>query len=124
MKHITTLDGTSLYVKDWGAGRPVFFSHGWPLDADAWDEVMFAVAAAGYRASPMTDADTAAPTSPRVVTTWIPTPTTWPRSSRRSTRATPYSSGIRPAGARWCAISPGTAQTESTPRSWWARSRH
>jgi hypothetical protein len=24
MKHITTLDGTSLYVKDWGAGRPVF----------------------------------------------------------------------------------------------------
>jgi non-heme chloroperoxidase len=50
MKHITTLDGTSLYVKDWGAGRPVFFSHGWPLDADAWDEVMFAVAAAGYRA--------------------------------------------------------------------------
>jgi non-heme chloroperoxidase len=50
MKHITTLDGTCLYVKDWGAGRPVFFSHGWPLNADAWDDVMFAVASAGYRA--------------------------------------------------------------------------
>lgn len=50
MKHITTLDGTGLFLKDWGAGRPVFFSHGWPLDADAWDEVMFAVTSAGYRA--------------------------------------------------------------------------
>jgi non-heme chloroperoxidase len=50
MTYITTLDGTSLFVKDWGAGRPVFFSHGWPLNADAWDEVMFAVASAGYRA--------------------------------------------------------------------------
>jgi non-heme chloroperoxidase len=50
MKHVTTLDGTSLFVKDWGVGRPVFFSHGWPLNADAWDEVMFAVASAGYRA--------------------------------------------------------------------------
>lgn len=50
MKHVTTLDGTGLFLKDWGVGRPVFFSHGWPLDADVWDEVMFAVTSAGYRA--------------------------------------------------------------------------
>ena len=31
MPSITTGDGTKLYYKDWGAGQPVVFRHGWPL---------------------------------------------------------------------------------------------
>lgn len=43
-------DGTQIYYKDWGAGRPVLFSHGWPLDADMWDVQMEFLASRGYRA--------------------------------------------------------------------------
>lgn len=50
MGTITTTDGTEIYYKDWGAGRPVVFSHGWPLNADAWDDQMHVVASHGFRA--------------------------------------------------------------------------
>ncbi len=49
MRTFTTRDGTQIYYKDWGTGRPVVFSHGWPLNADAWDEQMFFVGEHGYR---------------------------------------------------------------------------
>jgi non-heme chloroperoxidase len=50
MPFIKTRDGTDLYVKDWGEGRPVVLIHGWPLSADSWDYQAQALAEAGFRA--------------------------------------------------------------------------
>ena len=50
MPRITTNDGTKIFYKDWGSGQPVVFSHGWPLNADAWDDQLFFFASNGYRA--------------------------------------------------------------------------
>ncbi|SPT52293.1 alpha/beta fold hydrolase [Actinomadura madurae] len=50
MGFITTDDGTRIFYKDWGTGRPVVFSHGWPLNADAWDDQLRLVAENGFRA--------------------------------------------------------------------------
>lgn len=49
MSFITTRDGTEIYYKDWGEGPAVTFSHGWPLNADAWDGQMLFLAQNGYR---------------------------------------------------------------------------
>jgi non-heme chloroperoxidase len=53
MPTITTKDGTSIYYKDWGgtstSAQPVVFSHGWPLNADAWDAQMLFLGQHGYR---------------------------------------------------------------------------
>lgn len=50
MPYVTTLDGTEIYYKDWGAGRPVVLSHGWPLNADSWESQQLFLAQNGYRA--------------------------------------------------------------------------
>jgi non-heme chloroperoxidase len=46
---ITSKDGTQIYYKDWGRGPVVTFSHGWPLNADAWDGQMHFLVQQGFR---------------------------------------------------------------------------
>ena len=50
MSFITTKDGTQIYYKEWGDGPAVAFSHGWPLNADAWDGQLHFLSQNGYRA--------------------------------------------------------------------------
>ena len=49
MSTITTKDGVSIFYKDWGAGQPIVFSHGWPLTADDWDTQMLFFGQHGLR---------------------------------------------------------------------------
>jgi non-heme chloroperoxidase len=46
---IITADGTEIYYKDWGVGPVITFSHGWPLNSDAWDSQMLFLAQQGFR---------------------------------------------------------------------------
>ena len=81
MPFITADDGAQIFYKDWGTeGSPVILSHGWPLNADAWE------AAALYpgqqrppRHRPRPPRDTAGPRKLGTVTRWTPTPTIWRR---------------------------------------------
>ena len=49
MNTIISKDGTQIYFKDWGRGPVVTFSHGWPLNADAWDGQMHFLVQQGFR---------------------------------------------------------------------------
>jgi len=48
MSTIQVKDGTTIYYKDWGKGPVVTFSHGWPLNSDAWDGQMLFLVQNGY----------------------------------------------------------------------------
>ena len=49
MSTIRIKDGAEIYYKDWGAGQPVVFSHGWPLSSEAWAGQMLFLTQHGYR---------------------------------------------------------------------------
>jgi non-heme chloroperoxidase len=49
MPFITTKDGTQIFYNDLGKGKPVLFSHGWPLSGDDWERQMLFLAERGYR---------------------------------------------------------------------------
>jgi non-heme chloroperoxidase len=49
MNSIITKDGTEIFYKDWGAGQPIVFHHGWPLSSDDWDAQMLFFLHHGYR---------------------------------------------------------------------------
>jgi non-heme chloroperoxidase len=49
MNTVTTKDGAEIYYKDWGAGQPVVFCHGWPLSSEAWAGQMLFLTQHGYR---------------------------------------------------------------------------
>ncbi|MEU1887919.1 alpha/beta hydrolase [Micromonospora sp. WMMD987] len=49
MPYVTTADEARIFYKDWGAGRPVVLSHGWPLNSDSWEAQALFLAGNGFR---------------------------------------------------------------------------
>ena len=45
----TAKDGTSLFVQDWGAGKPVLLLAAWTFNASVWGSQIVALNARGYR---------------------------------------------------------------------------
>src|SRR5882672_8857216 len=90
MSTITTKDGTTIYYKDWGKGPVVTFSHGWPLNSDAWDGQMLFLAQHGYRCV---------------------------AHDRRGHGRSSQASATPRAAAKWRAISAGTAPSASRKQS-------
>jgi len=48
---VETTDGTQIFFKEWGPkdAQPIVFSHGWPLNGDAFEDQMLFLAQKGYR---------------------------------------------------------------------------
>jgi non-heme chloroperoxidase len=76
MPFVTTPDNAQIFYKDWGNGRPVVFSHGWPLTSDVWDNQLMMVADYGYRAIAHDRRGGGRPARPGTATTSTSTPTT------------------------------------------------
>ena len=49
MPYAEAQDGTQIFYKDWGRGKPIVFHHGWPLSSDDWDTQMLFFVQRGYR---------------------------------------------------------------------------
>ena len=50
MAFIAAKDGAQIYVKSVGEGPAVVLIHGWPLNADSFDDIALGLAEAGFRA--------------------------------------------------------------------------
>src|ERR1700722_7918231 len=50
MPHFHGPDGTELFYRDWGTGRPVVFVHGMLLSSEMWQHQMLHLAEDGFRA--------------------------------------------------------------------------
>lgn len=46
---IRTSDGTSLFYRDWGTGKPVVFVASWVMPSESWSYQMAALAEQGFR---------------------------------------------------------------------------
>jgi pimeloyl-ACP methyl ester carboxylesterase len=46
---IDTNDGTRLFYRDWGGGKPIVFCHPWALNADIWEYQLTELSAQGLR---------------------------------------------------------------------------
>ena len=42
-------DGTHVFYKDWGSGRPIVLVHGWALQSDFWEYLMMGLVGEGLR---------------------------------------------------------------------------
>lgn len=49
MPYVTAAGGAEIFYKDWGLGRPVVLSHGWPLSSDSWEAQQLFLASHGFR---------------------------------------------------------------------------
>jgi pimeloyl-ACP methyl ester carboxylesterase len=49
MPFIDAADGTRLFYRDWGRGRPIVLVHGWALNGDIWERQMLDLTARGFR---------------------------------------------------------------------------
>jgi non-heme chloroperoxidase len=49
MAYVITQDGTEIFYRDMGHGRPVVLIHGWPLTGDSWDKQSNFLAEHGLR---------------------------------------------------------------------------
>jgi len=98
MPHFPAPDETSLFYRDWGAGRPVVFVHGMLMSSDMWQHQMRHLTENGSAPSPTTAAVMAGPMTPAPDTISTPSLATWPHCSTGSTSlASPWS------GTRWAA---------------------
>lgn len=64
----------NLYYKDWGTGQAIVFSHGWPLNGDAFEDQMLFLAEHGYRLLHMIVVVMVVPANLGRVMIWIRTP--------------------------------------------------
>ena len=111
MSTVTTRDGVEIFYKDWGSGQPIVFSHGWPLSADDWDAQLLFFLGKGYRviAHDRRGHGRSSQTGGRSRHGSL---CRRPRGGDVASRPsrTRFTSAIRPAAAKWCITSPGTAK--------------